>query len=115
MKNATQDWLQYVTPENIKVKAFYPYTSRVQMPILSQNHNYQTEEHDFVDFFADMVWKLAKELDCKKDNKIVVEIEVTRGDCSTRLFVGWYDWIRKIGLGYSQPDHYTKQYNQYFD
>ena len=95
--------------------AFYPYTSIVHMRLLEQNHNYKTEEHDFIQSFADEIWVKAEELGCKRDNKIVVEIKSkVLKDCfniNSSLFVGWHDGQISIGLSMYQPDSWTKENN----
>jgi len=115
MKTSTLSlWLK---PENFKIVAFYPYTSIICNKILGQDHNYKTEEHDFVQAFADAIALKAKEIGIRMDNKVVIELQfiksVMPNPCSN-IFVGYKDNLRHIGLGVWQPDEYTKESNQKF-
>jgi hypothetical protein len=106
-------WLQ---AKDFNIVAFYPYTSIVSTTILEQNHNYKTDEHDFIQAFADKIWKKAEALGCRWDNKIVVELSLDKSNHDTfridsNIFVGWYDGKISIGLGIWQPDSWTKESN----
>lgn len=100
-------WLQALYYD---VVAFYPYTSVISNRILEQSHNYKTEEHDFIQKFADDIKSKAEELDCEWDNKVVVEIQLRKSKLyneqrkDSNLFVGYYDGKISIGLGVWLPD-----------
>lgn len=101
-------WLQ---AERYDIVAFYPYTSVVSTRILEQSHNRKTEEHDFIQKFADDIQNKAEKLGCVWDNKVVVEIQlrdltkIDKDQCKdSNLFVGYYNGKISIGLGVWLPD-----------
>lgn len=109
-------WLK---PENFKVVAFYPYTSGTERKILTQSHNYKTEESDFLDTFGNAIKEMVLEKGCYWDNKVVVELEFiskhTKPVKTSNIFVGYYDNIWSIGLDVWQ-DEWLEIYgsNKYF-
>ncbi|MBC7088683.1 MAG: hypothetical protein H5T96_09510 [Tissierellales bacterium] len=92
-------WLKI---ENLIPIAFYAYTSGVNAKILSQNHNYKTDEHDFLEKLGEqLIDKLVDKV--QWDNKVVVEckIVINRDDqkAVSNIFIGRYDNIWSVGFG----------------
>lgn len=110
-------WLKV---ENLKIVKFFPYTTVVTNRILSQNHNYKTDCHDFLDYLWLGLEVKAKELGIALDNKIAFKCDIIYnplGDLfeeHSSIYIGKYDGIVNIGFGVYQPDRYTKQYNKTF-
>ena len=111
-------WLQI---ESLKIVGFFPYTTVVTHRILSQNHNYKTDCHDFLnDLWLELLVK-AEELNVALDNKIAFKCEIINswsglGFCeNSPIYIGKYDGVIHIGFGIYQPNNYTKQYNEIFE
>lgn len=108
----------FMNLEDYEIVAFYPYTSCVVTRILSQNHNYKTEEHDFLGRFGNAVLEQAIAMGCHNDNKIVIELKYKHSDFilkHSNIFVGHYDNIWSIGLGVHQDEWLERNgSNRYF-
>lgn len=102
-------------PDSFKIVGYYPYTSFVSMRLLEQNHNYKTEEHDFLNEIGMCVRDKIESLDLRWDNKVVIELEhINTLNCyfkESNIFIGWCDGNWSLGLGVWQPDSYTKNLN----
>ena len=109
--------LHWMKSENMEVIGFYPYTSLVRNVIMEQNHNYITDNHDFIEVLSQEIKDKTLLKGVNWDNKVVVEVEIMDVfmNKSIRLFFGYKDGVRKIGLSVYQPDHYTKEYNLTFE
>lgn len=110
MMNNFRMWLK---ADRFEIVAFYPYTSVVQNRILSQNHNYQTEEHEFLNEFHAEILKQADAMSIPQDNKVAYElkykIDPSVKDYSiSNLFLGYKDNIVSLGLAVWQPDGYRR-------
>lgn len=115
----------WLNPDDFRPVAFYPYTSGTANRILSQNHNYKTECHDFLEDFGNKVKKMIKDLDVGIcwDNKVVVELEyhpkhdmrTDIGFKSAHIFIGCYDRLWSIGMAMWQDPWLEKSNsNRYF-
>lgn len=102
----------WMKSENYKVVGFYPYTSGVENKFLSQNFNYKTDEHDFLETFCNSVKEMAIAKGCIWDNKVVVELEPISTNHNhvkaSNIFVGYYDNVWSVGLGVWQDDWLEK-------
>ncbi len=98
-----------------KVSGFFPYTSTVIQRIGEQNHNYKTDDHDFLEDLGNKVRELAEAKGCKWDNKVVVELTY-KFECAVqpKIYLGQYDGKWNLGLGVSQ-DEWLKDSNQHFE
>lgn len=98
-----------------QVTGFYPYTSTVLYRILEQNHNYKTEEHDFLDTIGEHFQKEAEEKGCNWENKVVMEITSTDifSIVPVKLYLGKHDGKWSLGLGLDQ-DKWLKNSNKSF-
>lgn len=100
---------------NFKVTGFYPYTSGTVCRFLEQNHNYKTDEHDFLQEFGAKVKLKAEAKGCHWDNKVVVELTSTNPSVVTpKIYVGQYDNLWSIGCGVWQ-DEWLKDSNLHFE
>ena len=109
-------WLK---PENFEVVAYYPYTSIINLRFLSQSHNYKTVEHEMLNEFGNKIKEMAINKGCRWDNKVVVELKykntmLVENSFTSNIFVGFKDGLIHVGLGYYQPDSYTKEHNVIF-
>lgn len=119
MRNEHELWLD---AKQFRPVAFYPYTSGVSNKILSQNYNYKTDCHDFLNTFGNRVKAMIEDLNIHWDNKVVVELQYNptnlREDIrfkSANIFVGWYDGIWSIGMAMWQDPWLEKRnQNKYF-
>ena len=88
--------------QDLKPVKFYRYTSGVTHKILSQNHNYKTNEHHYLNKIGTEVKELVKSKGINWDNKVVVECELlyTHSDMKSKsnIFISYYDNIISIGL-----------------
>jgi len=103
-------WLK---ADRFEIVAFYPYTSIVQNRILSQNHNYQTEEHEFLKEFHDGILNQAKTMGIPEDNKVAYELKYkmdpsVKDYTMSNMFLGYKDNIISLGLVVWQPDGYRR-------
>jgi hypothetical protein len=89
--------------------------------ILSQNHNYKVEHHDFLEELWNQLAIEAKYLGISLDNKIAFKCQIISkplGDLfeeQSFIYIGKYDGLVHVGFGVYQPDRYTKQYNKTFE
>ena len=111
MKNVTQDWLQYIRPDHIKIKSFHPKYARVILPISSTKQ----DDTKLTDNFCTMIWKESEKLGCEETDEMVIGFEIIRNDLRVKLFVGWYDNNKRIGLSCNEMSSLTNTLNQYFD
>ena len=111
-----KDFIFMFNKNDWKVTGFYPYTSCVVDRIFSQNFNYKTEEHDFLDQLWNHLWKEAESLGCKLDNKIVLQItKINKSNlCDSVLYLGRYDGSVHLGLSLYQ-DSWLKDSNKKFN
>jgi hypothetical protein len=91
-------------PNHWTVVGFYPYTSLVNVTIMTQQHNYKNEDHDFLEFIGNHFKDKAIGLGCNWDNKVVVQIVYTQKTISNHsekafLYIGRKDGIWSLGLG----------------
>ena len=113
-----REYILWLKSTNFEVAAFYPYTSIVCNRILSQDHNYKSDEHDFLEKFGNEVLEMIVQKGLKIDNKIVVELKSKISNdffCfKSNIFVGFKDGCISVGLGVWQPDAFTKKNNVKF-
>jgi hypothetical protein len=88
--------------------SFFPYPSGVRHQLLSQSHNYESEEHTFLDEFGELMLKeFENETGFRRDNKIVIEftpVNFKDNEKYSSLFLGYKDNVFSIGLGAFQVD-----------
>lgn len=89
--------------KHLKPVKFYRYRSGISHKILSQNHNYKTKEHDYLQELGISIKEIVKSKGINWDNKIVVECELLdiHPDCTkaqSNIFISYYDNIISIGL-----------------
>lgn len=93
----------WLTVENLIPVKFYPYTSIVMFTLLSQNHNYKTEEHDFLEILGNEIKQLVEQRNIYWDNKVVIECKLKHlypdQKATSSIFIGKYDGKWFVGLG----------------
>lgn len=114
-----KEYKLWLNPEKFKVVGFYPYTSGVERKILSQYHNYKTDDHDYLDYFCNSVKDMAIAKGCIWDNKVVVELEPISTNHNhvkaSNIFVGCYDGLWSVGFGVWQDEWLERNgANKYF-
>lgn len=111
-------WLKI---ENLKIVKFFPYTTAVSHRILSQNHNYKTDCHDFLNYLWLGLEVKAKELGIHLDNKIAFKCEFYEPNVGvmfkeqSAIYIGKYNGIIHVGFGVFQNDEYTQNFNKTFE
>jgi hypothetical protein len=102
-----KEYKMWLTIENLIPIKFYPYTSGVDYRILAQNHNYKTEEHDFLEELGNKLHDIVVSTGINWDNKVVVECLVksaTPNETFAHVFIGKYDGRWSVGLScWSDP------------
>ena len=103
----SKDFIYWLRIENLKPINFYPYKSGVICRILTQNHNYETEEHNFLNGLGSKIQDVVGK-QILWDNKVVIECEIisSRIDLKalSKIYIGKYDGIWSVGLGvWSDP------------
>lgn len=97
-------WLRL---ENLQPIKFYPYTSRVINRVLTQNHNYKTEEADFLEDLGNKLKTVIVSQGIYWDNKVVIECKLTntaqKSTCGN-IFIGKYDNLWSVGFGVMSDD-----------
>src|SRR6187402_3585948 len=98
-----KEFTTYFNSKDWHVTGFFPYTSSVRDRILTQSHNYKTEEHDFLHYLWEDSWTKAIVNDVKFDNKIVLQLTKKNQEFpDSVLYLGKYDGLISLGLSYSQ-------------
>lgn len=113
-----KQFILFFKSEDWQITGFFPYTSLVCDSILAQNHNYKTDEHDFLDKIWKELWSKAEQLGCQDDNKIVLQITKPNkmkgySSIDSIMYIGMYDGKISMGLGMWQ-DEWLRERNQYF-
>jgi sulfatase maturation enzyme AslB (radical SAM superfamily) len=114
------DYTFWLKAKNLKIVVFYPYTTSVTHRILTQNFNYKTEEHDFLEALWNELAAKAEEMGIALDNKIAFKC-VFVGESNVNfeeqspIYIGRYDGNVHVGFGVYQKDSWTWTCNRTFE